>query len=218
MKGLYNPTPVDALPVNAALAKAISSDWAFDHAADIDAHMVDMFQVQLVGYSLLPFPVYSSIDHPLVANTIYACPFYVVRNMTIDRLTIEVAIAGAAGTVARLGAYNDTGACYPNALQIDGNTVSVATTGLKAATISTSLTKGLHWLVVVSNGAPTVRGFFPAWSCLGLSTGGVHITTIQAGYSAASIDVGALANPFAAGASLVANRIPTPVPRLLTLD
>lgn len=38
MKGLYNPRPVDDTPVDGQLAHGVTSNWAFDHVADLEAH------------------------------------------------------------------------------------------------------------------------------------------------------------------------------------
>ena len=41
---------------------------------------------------------------------------------------------------------------------LDAGEMSVATTGVKTITINQQLTKGIYWLAVVSDGAPTLLG------------------------------------------------------------
>ncbi len=38
--GLYNPRPVDDVPVNGQVQHGVTSNWAFDHAADYGLHTV----------------------------------------------------------------------------------------------------------------------------------------------------------------------------------
>jgi hypothetical protein len=66
----------------------------------------------------------------LVANKMYALPFLTDETRAFDRISIQVTTAGAAGTLARLGIYNDSGG-LPDALVLDAGTVSVASTGGK---------------------------------------------------------------------------------------
>jgi len=89
------------------------------------------------------------------ASKLYALPIIVARDITVDRIAIEV--TGAVAANARLGIYNNGTNLVPGTRLLDAGEVSVATTGIKAATISQSLTKGIYWLVVVSNGTPTLR-------------------------------------------------------------
>jgi len=177
------------------------------HKADIDAHMVDWYQTLLVGNYIIPVPLGISLQtHQLVADRLYATPFIVARNITVDRIAVYcTALAAAAGKILRLGIYNDTGACYPDALQVDAGTVAVGSgdaTGLLAITIDTTLTKGLHWLIFVSDGDPTFRAHRSVWSPLGFPAAEFRPDTrILKHYYIASIGAGALSATFPDGAS-----------------
>ena len=106
-----------------------------DHAADLDAHTKNVLEIVRTGeYYLSPSHGYGTLT--MVANRLYARPLVVVRDITIDRLAIEVTSAGAAGTKARLGIYNVGTNLYPGTLILDAGEVAVDATGIKAATIS----------------------------------------------------------------------------------
>lgn len=88
----------------------------------------------------------------------YAIPFYVPVAMTADRLSCEVTTAGAAGSVVRLGIYNNATNDLPGTLLLDAGTVVATSTGVKEATISQALAAGLYWLsVTAQGGTPTFR-------------------------------------------------------------
>jgi len=126
-------------------------------APDLDAHTYNAMQVIRTGEYWgggLGFP--RSWSLVLTANRLYAAPFVVARDMTFDRISVYVSTQ-AAGKVARCGLYENGTNNAPGALVVDGGEISVATTGQKTATISESVTKGLYWIGIVSDGTPTVR-------------------------------------------------------------
>ena len=91
----------------------------------------------------------------VTVDTLYAIPFF-PRLGTADRIAFEVTTAFAAN--ARVGLYaskSDTNA-YPGALLVDGGSISTSTTGVKSATISTSLADRLCWAVIVASSASPV--------------------------------------------------------------
>ena len=93
----------------------------------------------------------------IVANELEAMPFYIPPGSTADRIAIRVTTL-AAGTSCRLGLYENGTNFFPGKLILDAGAVSTATTGVKAITINLPLSEGLKWLVVVSNGTPTLLG------------------------------------------------------------
>lgn len=97
----------------------------------------------------------------LVANRGYAVPFVApARGGTIDEIEVYVT-TGVAATNVRFGIYSNLGATdlYPGTLVLDcGAFTSTASSTKRTASISQALTPGaLYWLVVVSDGAPTIR-------------------------------------------------------------
>ena len=138
------------------------------------------------------------------ANTLYAIPFLVPKTQTYTVISLEVTTLAAAKSI-RMGIYTDTNGA-PDALVLDAGTVSVATTGSKTISISQSLSAGWYWLVVVSDGTPTVRATSQtAIGMLGFTSG--TDTTIHVGFSVA-FTYAALPNPFTGGGALMTGTAP----------
>lgn len=183
---------------------------------DLDAHTYNWMSLIRTGDYFHPYPVESVTTFTMVADVIYALPFFVARNLTIDRLRLEVT-AEVAGKIARLGIYANGTNLYPGALVVDAGTVSVNAVAVVAATISESLTKGLYWIVIASDDTPTIRSAITSWPMLGQGTS--HLTAYgRWGWMKAAVGSGALADLFATGASVTGSSLPHILPRLLTLD
>jgi len=127
-----------------------------DHIASLDAHTKDIFEEIRTGEYFYNIGAGTTIA--LIANWLYALPLLLARDITVDRIAIEVTTAGAADTDARLGIYSDGTNIQPGALLLDAGTVDVDSIGIKEITISQVLTKGRWWLGIVSDGTPTVAG------------------------------------------------------------
>jgi len=84
----------------------------------------------------------------------FAVPFPVNRDVTVDRIGLEVTGTGAS-TAVRLGIYSNT-ADNPDALLLDAGTIDGATGSFQEITISKALTTGRVWLVAVAQGSNTV--------------------------------------------------------------
>jgi len=199
------------------LAGEFTEGQLADHMAELDAHTYSWMQKLKTGEYFLPYPIRGSTTLAMVADTIIAIPFFVTRALTIDRLAIEVT-AGDAGKIARLGIYADGTDCYPGALIKDYGTVSVAAVAVVAATGDQSLTKGLYWLVIVSDGTPTLRTHNPTWSPLGIVAVGFPDSYINSHYRKNAVGSAALADPFIAGATTNNASIFAVMPRLKSLD
>jgi hypothetical protein len=143
----------------------------------------------------------------LVAATMYAMPFLVGATHSYDRISIHVTTAGAAGKLAQLGIYADSGG-VPGALILDAGNVSVASTGGKEININQSLARGWYWLACLSDGTPILRSYQGSYlfGWLGHTTG--VDTTYYGGMTVAQA-FGALPDPFTGGAVLAS------VPRIL---
>jgi hypothetical protein len=92
----------------------------------------------------------------IAANTLYAMPLILPIALRIDRIAINVTTAGTGS--ARLGIYKDK-LGYPKKLKYDAGEVDISTTGAKKITGNQKLDPGFYWMVVVSNGTPTIRCF-----------------------------------------------------------
>ena len=155
-----------------------------------------------VGNNVTGQLVISRTTGALVANTLYALPFWVVQNCQITASRVIVDTTGGAGN-GRLGIYKslnldrlDTPS--GGALVSDFGTVSAATTGVKPiASLTVNLTPGWHYLaMVVDNATPT---WYTVLSCLaGVLTdfGGAAVY----GWSVA-FTYAALPDPFTTGAA-----------------
>ena len=104
--GLYNPRPVDDVPVDGQLEHGLTSNWGFDHAADLDAHTFQMQdRVRTGSYIYFGMPGTANSIAPtagwLVGNLIR-----IPRALTINAMNIHITGAGAGGTVVRLLIYN----------------------------------------------------------------------------------------------------------------
>lgn len=215
---LYLPLAGGTLTGNLALdaLKTVDGVDLSVHAATLAAHMGDQTQKLRTGqYIVTAWYPSGSATFTLVANTLYAIPLVVVRDVTVDRIAVLVATA-ASGKSIRLGIYNDGTNLYPGTLLLDAGTVSAATTGLKAITISQALTKGLYWLVLVSDGTPAMRqlnAIAPAF----LGTDVTDFGTWNVGWTVA-FTYAALPDPFTAGAAFSTTQLAAIVLRLLSLD
>ena len=167
------------------------------------------------GEYIAPFFGYQEATNPgVTANTLYALPFVAHRAITVDRIAIHVATL-AAGASARLGIYQAGTNLYPGSLLLDAGVVSVATTGVKAITISQALAAGLYWLALVSDGAPNVRGVAAAFTPVG-----VKPTAFDIGYCGWNVafTYAALPDPFTAGGVGDEDAFRHILLRLLSLD
>jgi len=219
MKGaLDNPRPVDDTPVNGQLAHGVTSNWAYDHDADLDAHIYSQYQALRTGnYHLFPLGAAgfsSGLLQTFTANRLYAIPFIVSRKSTYDRIGMKCTTLSAGHSV-RLGIYKDGTNLYPSTLVLDCGTVSVAATGHKEITIDQQLTKGIYWLVAVSDGTPIVAGVYLETTVLGLQPN--ELTYPYVGWYVA-FSYAALPATFTAGGTIIANQSIGIALRLKSLD
>ena len=215
MKGLYNPRPVDDTPVNGQLAHGVTSNWAFDHAADLDAHTRNALEKLKTGRYHTFLGGYSDTDN-LTADRLTSVPIVVPRNMTIDRIAVDV--TAQAGQKIRLGIYNDGTNLYPGTLLLDAGEITLSGTGVNAITIDQALTKGVYWLAIISDGTPTVRSWNPFRgepTVLGRDTASFNYRVANA-YKADSY--GALPDPFPASGSQNGLEPVTMAVRIASLD
>jgi hypothetical protein len=101
---------------------------------------------------------YIASTNACTAAQMVAIPMFLPTAMTAVSIECEVTVAGAAGTVVRLGIYGPGTSDNPANLILDAGTVAGDTTGVKAIAISQPLPAGLTWLVSCpQGGAPTMR-------------------------------------------------------------
>lgn len=203
--GLYNPRPVDDTPVDGQLQHGVTSNRMFDHEADIDAHMADGFQELRTGvYHTLFGMMQTNASAAIVAGQLYAVPIVAKRDITLDRVAIQVR-TGAAGNV-RLGIYNYGTNLYPGILRLDIGVVETTAVEIDELTIGGDLVlpEGNYWAACISDATPTLQNRERMTTPLG------HKATAfilgEVGWKVAQA-YGALPNPFtAAGATITASQ------------
>ena len=93
------------------------------------------------------------------ANRMDIYPFIPRGDMTIDRLSVNCTTAVAASTVKIILYASDTDG-KPTALIVETATLDTASTGVKEATVSLTLRKGVtYWVGIRHSGAPTLSLF-----------------------------------------------------------
>lgn len=132
----------------------------------------------------------------LVANTLYAEPFYVPVSTTFTKISFRVVVGATSGSKAELGIYGNTNGA-PGSLEQDicniaddaGNVIEECT----GKTITESA--GWHWLVIGTNGTPQIEvtnGDLSSWL---MGMGSYTDATIQL-TGAWTYSVGALPGTF----------------------
>jgi hypothetical protein len=84
-----------------------------------------------------------------VLNRMWLVPFDVGRQITLDRIGIEITVAGTTANVVRLGIYG-TAAGLPSNRILEAGSVDGTAVAFPELAISQTLTPGLYWLAVVS--------------------------------------------------------------------
>lgn len=155
---------------------------------------------------------YSVSTNALAANTLRAYPIVISKSLTVTEILSNVSTQIAA-TVYRIGIYTDNGSVYPNALVSgsDAAEYDSSTQGNKSSgAVSITLTPGLYWIAINSNGAPTLRSIpVAAIPCI-IPHDGAGISTDGFTRYAVSQTYGAMPSSFPAGATTsvsMANRV-----------
>jgi hypothetical protein len=112
----------------------------------------------VISYTLPGVETFAATTLAVSANVIRYFPILVVTPITLDQLAVEVTAAGAGSTTARLGIFNADADWQPGTLVVDGGTVATDSTGVKTATINTTLQPGRYLLALNSDGGATLRG------------------------------------------------------------
>lgn len=111
-------------------------------------------------HTILHNPTYSAA---LLANKLYAFPFYCGPTLALEWITVVVTVAKA-GSLIRLGIYENLASVHPGALLVDSGDLSGATTGRKENSFTYSFQADkLYWLSIISNNTPSVRSVHHNW-------------------------------------------------------
>jgi pimeloyl-ACP methyl ester carboxylesterase len=91
----------------------------------------------------------------LTAGRIGCEQFVLAKRTTFQAIGTYIQTVGAAGSLLRLGVYNDAGGC-PGSVALDAGTVSgTAGTGLASIATTFTLAPGIYWLAVYVQGGVT---------------------------------------------------------------
>lgn len=145
----------------------------------------------------------------LGVGTLRLFPWYLPKDISIDRIGAEVTTVGDAGSKLRLGIYADTGSAYPGALILDAGQIAGDSATVQDITVSQFLPAGMYWIggvvQTVTTTQPTVRtctGWFAPMTVIhSNSIPGANGQTI--GYSQSSV-TGALPSTFTATLGAIA--------------
>lgn len=171
------------------------------HAADLDAHTKDQLEILRTGEYYYWPDVGAPSGGAVAGNILYAQILVVPRDITIDRIAIDVTTEEAAKKI-RLGIYENGTNLYPGALLVDAGEVSVASTGVKAITIDQALTKGIYWLACVTDASSlAIYKILHTYNFMPLA--GLRATDFNPATSwAVAHTYAALPDPFTAGGTL----------------
>lgn len=188
------------------------AEWGYAFRKGSTANRRYLAGIGPVNSSLL-----TSSTGPTV-NTLYGMPFVVSTTTKFDTIECEVTTGGASSNI-RLGLYRDTGNVYPGALIFDSGNLDSSTTGAKSATITAALQTlqpGLYWLTYENSATvPQIRALPGVNTCIGIIGYPTPFGTNGQGYVyTVTHTVGALPNPFSAGATIraAASAVGSPVP------
>lgn len=147
---------------------ATAPEWADAAGGGGSAGLAPIFYP--ARYTFVPNAQEFGLTH--AAGYGYWTPFPVERDVTLDRIGVEITTAGAS-TVLRMGIYADDGGS-PGSLVLDAGTVDASSTGWKEITISQALTAGRVWLCLAAQGSNnvTTRGNYGVLSVPFLSATG----------------------------------------------
>ena len=121
-------------------------------------------------YFTIPGFIYGSTSTTnLNNNSMRYEPVIVDTPITLDQLAIEVTTLAASG-LARLGIFNSDLDWQPTTLVVDAGTVDCSTTGVKTASISTTLAAGNYLFAVIANATIGVRAYLGASLNYGFGT------------------------------------------------
>lgn len=145
--------------------------------AEFDAHALDLGQETIVGRYLVSVPVSGASSGGLAAGEQHYGLLWVPRDMTFDRIAIEVVAHGGALEGAYLGIWNVGTDYLPTTLVLDAGIASIAADAVVAITIDQQLTKGWYATGVLPEGTVTLRASPPSYSPRGAVATAFHLIT-----------------------------------------
>lgn len=111
------------------------------------------------------FPPLAPTTAALSNGVMSAARVAISEPTNITAIAAEVTVAGSAGSVVRLGIYNDNGHGYPGSIMVDAGTIDGTVVGVATITFDgfsgrptpVVTAAGTYWIVGVSQGAPATN-------------------------------------------------------------
>ena len=112
-------------------------------------------------------------------GVLYASPVYIPRICILDRIGMEVTVAGSANSVLRLGVYASNSYGQPGARMLDAGTIDGTSATYQEIAIALTIpSPGWYWVAAAPQGSPS-----PTQPTMRVSTG----NTAGMGWSTASV-------------------------------
>ena len=139
------------------------------------------------------------------ANRMYAIPFIISREITISEWAIEIATA-ASGKKIKLVLYANGSNLYPGTLIKELGEIDASSGGVKTITNSTAFTPGVYWVVIWSDGTPTIRAVVQTYLLPILGYSAVGSNGYPNTYYYKDYTYGSAPDPYPSGATLQNNQ------------
>lgn len=142
------------------------------------------------SHSYVVGPHSSPSPAALTEAEMFLSPIFVPARTPVDQVIFEVTIAGAAGSLVRLGLFdNDPARFVPRSLLYDFGTVDTSTTGVKTLAIAATLPT-IAWLATAQQGAAASSATVRTWNSPAgyvLNPEFVALTNTRTSYSVAGV-------------------------------
>lgn len=138
-------------------------------------------------------PTTKGTNAAINVDTLVLTPFIAGKTFNLDRIAVDITVAGVASSVARLGIYESSD-IISSTLVVDSGAFVVDSTGVKSQTISIGLTAGkVYWLAFITNSSTGV-------SIRGYAANGAHYPNVLGNIGSGSSTTQGLATTLTYGA------------------
>jgi hypothetical protein len=145
--------------------------------AAADPAFVQKYAEQWRGITTRSYGAVGNTTTSPTLNLLVFAPVYFPAPTTVDAVLVEVTTAGNAGSIIRLGIYDQDSNGNPGDLLVDAGTADGATVGVQALTITPTVFSGMLFAAaVVQVESTTLRA---ATAANHVYFGGVHNTTLN---------------------------------------
>lgn len=175
-KKILSTDDLEATPTEDEDEKTVTSEWAFDHNADADAHHSEEIPEGRAKYNaterlMLPGTgCFHAVVHSFTLNRVYYSPIKVDTPITIDQVTIEVTTAGGGGTKCRTGVFSADINWQPDVEQVLSAEIAIdAIAVVDTAITETTLQEGRYLIAYTGEDTATLRTAYYGFTLLGFA-------------------------------------------------